>query len=231
MEVRPEDLDRRSRYALMISSLVPRPIAWLSTVDRAGIRNLAPFSFFGGIASSPPLVGVSIGRRRGTKKDSLRNLEETGEAVVHIPTRELAEKMVLSSGDYPPEVDEFVLTGLTPEASVMVRPPRVAEAPIAFECRLERIIELGEDPEGLAILRILLFRIRDDLLRDGRVLPERLGAVGRLGGTGYCLVDHFLSIERPDTELELRRWNARAQNPGNSAGGGGESRPGNEGRP
>jgi flavin reductase (DIM6/NTAB) family NADH-FMN oxidoreductase RutF len=195
-----------------------------------GRRNLAPFSFFGGIASSPPLVGVSIGRRRGIKKDSLRNLEETGEGVIHIPTKELAERMVLSSGDYPPEVDEFELTGLTPEPSLIVRPPRIAEAPLALECKVERIIELGEAPEGLVILRIVLYRVRDDLLEEGRICPERLGAIGRLGGAGYCVVDHIFTIERPDTERELERWMARVQSPGNSGAEDGESRPGIEGR-
>jgi flavin reductase (DIM6/NTAB) family NADH-FMN oxidoreductase RutF len=211
LEIRPETLDRRSRYSLMISVLVPRPIAWISTVSAAGERNLAPFSYFGGIAANPPLMGISIGRRRGAKKDSLSNLEETGEVVVHIPTRALAEKMVLSSGDYPPEIDEFDLTGLTPIPSTIVRPPRIAEAPVAMECRVERILELGDDPEGFVIARVLVLHLHDDILEEGRVKQERLQAIGRLGGAEYCTVDRVFAIERPNAERELDRWRSRSE--------------------
>jgi len=226
--IRPDSLDRRSRYALMISALIPRPIAWISTISANGAINLAPFSYFGGIASSPPLVGVSIGRRRGNKKDSLRNLEETGETVIHIPNRELAEKMVLSSGDYPPDIDEFDLVGLTAVPSVLVRPPRIAEAPVALECTVEKILELGDDPDGFVICRIVLFHIRDDILEDGRVVSERLQSVGRLGGAEYCIVDRAVAIPRPDTEAELAKWRARANREGALPAREGPSTPGNE---
>lgn len=210
LEIRPDDLDRRARYALLTSALIPRPIAWISTISAAGVRNLAPFSFFGGISSTPPLVGISIGRRKGSKKDSWRNLEETGEAVVHIPTEELAESMVLSSGDFPEEVDEFEVTGLETIASTLVRPPRLAKAPVAMEARTERIIELGDaaDANLFAVARILLFHIREDLLVDGRIAPERLRAVGRLGGQSYVRLTEIFDIPRPDAQV-IEQWRSR----------------------
>ncbi len=208
MQLDPEGLARRDRYALMISALIPRPIAWVSSVNAEGGRNLAPFSYFGGISSSPPLVGISIGRRRGAKKDTLRNLEETREGVIHIPTEALAEQMVLSSGDFPEDADEFELAGLDPVPSVRVRAPRIAAAPLAMEFLVERILELGdeEDRNGLVIARIVLFHIDDDLLEDGRIRPEGLAAIGRLGGQSYCRVREILTIPRPTPEEALRLY-------------------------
>lgn len=205
MEVRPEPLDRRARYALLTGMLVPRPIAWVSTVDRAGRGNLAPFSFFCGISATPPLLGISIGRRGGEKKDTWANLEATGEAVVHIPTEENAEAMVRSSGDYPAGVDEFELIGIAREPSTLVGPGRVREAAIAMECRLEQIVEVADDGNGFAILRILLIHLKDELLVDGRFAGDRLNAVGRLGGDSYCRLTDRFQISRPDTDAELRR--------------------------
>lgn len=206
MQVRLETLDRRSRYALLTGILVPRPIAWVSTVDSAGRGNLAPFSFFCGISASPPLLGISIGRRAGIKKDTWANLEATGEAVVHIPTEEHAEAMVRSSGDYPPDLDEFELTGLASERSDLVRPFRVRDAAVALECSLDRILELAEGGNGFAILQVVLVHIREDLLDGDRFAPGRLQAVGRLGGEWYCRIGDRFRMARPDAETEIRRW-------------------------
>jgi flavin reductase (DIM6/NTAB) family NADH-FMN oxidoreductase RutF len=210
MEIRPDELDRRNRYGLLIGALVPRPIAWISTVDADGRRNLAPFSFFGGISANPLLVGIAIGRRKGTKKDTLSNLEAVGEGVIHVATEELAESMVLSSGDFPEEVDEFDITGLATAPSVLVRPERILDAPVAMEFKVERILEVGDDPDGFVIARILLFHVRDDLLEGGRIQPGRLHAIGRLGGHGYCRTRDIFEIPRPDPERELERWKLRS---------------------
>src|SRR5213082_3366528 len=136
-------------YKLLISSVVPRPIAWVSSVDAAGVRNLAPFSYFMAITDDPPTIAFSSSfRGAGTdgKKDTLRNVEATREFVVNVVDDALAEPMNLTSGDYPPEVDEFAVTGLTAAASAKVKPPRVADAPISMECRLVRIIPVGNAP-------------------------------------------------------------------------------------
>jgi flavin reductase (DIM6/NTAB) family NADH-FMN oxidoreductase RutF len=210
MQIRPDDLDRRNRYGLMISALVPRPIAWVSTLSPAGCRNLAPFSFFGGISSNPLLVGIAIGRRKGVKKDTLANLEALGEGVIHVATEELAEVMVLSSGDYPEEIDEFDLTGLRTAPSTLVRPERIPDAPVAMEFRVERILEVGDDPDGFVLARILLFHVREDLLEGGRIRPDRLHAIGRLGGHGYCRTRDIFEMPRPDPEREIARWKERS---------------------
>lgn len=198
MEIAPETLSDRDRYLLSIACIVPRPIAWVSTQDAAGVTNLAPFSYFGGVSSSPPIVTVSVGRRRGERKDTARNLLETGEAVVHIVDRPRAEAMVETAGDVLPDVDEFALAELPKAPSRIVAPPRVADAPIAMEARLHRHLEVGDGPVDLFLLELVHFHLRDDVLdAAGRPDPRRLRAVGRLGGAWYAEVDDPFEVTRP----------------------------------
>src|SRR5688572_2065623 len=130
MRVLASEVPRRTAYQLMIGSIVPRPVAWVSTLGADGSRNLAPFSYFMGIGSTPPLLAVSMNARQGQRKDSLRNLEELGEFVVNVVNEELLERMVRTSGEYAYGVDEFEVAGVTAAASDLVRPSRVLEAPI-----------------------------------------------------------------------------------------------------
>jgi flavin reductase (DIM6/NTAB) family NADH-FMN oxidoreductase RutF len=197
MEIVASDVQGRDAYRLLISCLVPRPIAWVSTMDLGTRVNLAPFSFFGGVTTSPPIVMVSVGRRRGERKDTARNLLVSREAVVHVCDRPLAKKMVATSADVDHGVDEFELAGLTKAASVDVRPPRVAEAPIAMEARLERHMEIGEGPNDVFLLEIVRYHLRDDVLVDGLPDPARLAAVGRLGGAHYCDTAAPFDVPRP----------------------------------
>lgn len=197
MIIDPAELERRDRYRWLISALVPRPIAWVSSLDGDGRPNLAPFSFFGGVCSDPMTVMLSVGRRAGMPKDTGRNLRATGEAVVHIPTVELAEKMVLSSGDYPSGTDEFELCGLARQPAERVAPPRLTEAAIAMEARVVQHQEVGNGPVDLFLLEVLRLHVRDDILKDGRIDPHKLRAVGRMGGIGYCETDSLLQIPRP----------------------------------
>jgi flavin reductase (DIM6/NTAB) family NADH-FMN oxidoreductase RutF len=197
MEVAASDLSGRESYRLMIACLVPRPIAWVSTVDLGERTNLAPFSYFGGVTSSPPIVMVSVGRRRGERKDTARNLLVSRECVIHICDRSLAEKMVATSADVDHEVDEFELAGLTKEPAIDVRAPRIAEAAIAMEARLERHMEIGTGPNDVFLLEVTRFHIRDDILTDGLPDPARLSAVGRLGGVSYCDTAMPFDVERP----------------------------------
>ncbi|MBN1826199.1 MAG: flavin reductase family protein [Candidatus Eisenbacteria bacterium] len=184
----------------MTGCIVPRPIGFLSTVDAGGARNLAPFSFFSGVSATPPTVAVSIASRPGGPKDTLRNIEETGAFVVNTVDEAIAEAMNLASGDFPPEVDEFEAAGLTPVPSERVQPPGVAEAPIRMECRLDRVIRAGDPriPVGIVLGVILLFHVRDDLWRRGAVDQERLRAIGRMGGAGYCRTRDLFFMDRPD---------------------------------
>ena len=197
MEIDPQDLGNRERYRLMTASLIPRPIAWLSTVDAHGRANLAPFSFFGGVSSHPPTVMVSIGPRRGQPKDTAKNLMATGEAVIHIPHRSLAEKMVTTSAEVGSEVDEFDLAGLTKVASVLVEPPRVAEAAIAMEAKVVHHQHVGSAPMDLFLLELLRFHFDDAVIKDGMPDAMTLGVVGRLGGQEYCETAAVFEIPRP----------------------------------
>lgn len=198
MEVDVSTLAPGAAYRLMIACLVPRPIAWVSTLSPRGVPNLAPFSFFGGVTSDPPLVMVSIGRRRdGSRKDTAANLLALGEAVVHIPDRDRAFAMVQSSAELPPDTDEFEFTALAKLPSTRVRPPRVAAAPIALECVVERHMELGHGPIDAFLLRIVHAHLQDAVLVDGLPDPERLRAVGRLGGERYCDTSSTFELPRP----------------------------------
>ncbi|MDO8674209.1 MAG: flavin reductase family protein, partial [Dehalococcoidia bacterium] len=136
MKVDPREVTARECYKLLIGSIVPRPIAWVSTVGENGVFNVAPFSFFTSVCTYPPTVCFTAIRRAGEKKDTVRNIEFTGDFVVNLVTEELAEAMNISCGDYPPEVDEFQVAKLTAVPGDKVRSPRVAESPISLECKL-----------------------------------------------------------------------------------------------
>lgn len=171
MQVDTQGLAPGAAYRLMIACLVPRPIAWASTLSSRGEPNLAPFSYFGGVSSSPPLVMLSVGRRRdGSRKDTAANLLATREAVLHIPDRAHGPAMVATSAEVAPGVDEFALAGLARVPSAHVRPARIAGAPIAMEAVLERHLEVGDGPVDLFLLHILAFHVDDTLLLDG--LPD-----------------------------------------------------------
>lgn len=199
MQLDPGTMSAESIYKLLIGCVVPRPIAWVSTVGADGVHNLAPFSFFMGVCQDPPTIAFSAGRRAGGRKDTVRNVEHTGEFVVNVVDDDLAEPMNLTSGEYPPEVDEFALTGLTAVPGVRVRAPRVAEAPIGLECRVVQIMPVGRGPHDLVLGEIVYFHVRDDLYdrATGRVSMSRLRPVGRLAGQLYTRVHDIFQMKRP----------------------------------
>lgn len=201
MIVDPAQASASDIYRVMIRCIVPRPIAWVSTISPDGIANLAPFSFFTGVTTRPPTICFAPGRRpqSGERKDTLRNVEETGEFVVNMVSDDLADRMNTTSVDYPPEVDEFSEAGVTPLASQIVRPPRVAESPVSFECRRYDIIHVGEDGPGggaLVIGEIVMIHIDDRVLNDGKVDPALLRPLGRLGGREYTKLGERFIMER-----------------------------------
>ena len=197
MQIDPALQTTHDNYRLLVHSVVPRPIGWISTVDPEGAVNLAPFSYFGAVTALPPTLMLSVGRRRGVRKDTAANLLATGEGVVHIPHRPLAEQMVKTSIEAAPDVDEFDFAALGRAPSVRVRPPRVACAAIAFECRVASHQEIGGGPNDVFFLEILLVHVADEVLVDGWPDPARLRAVGRLGGDGYCDTAAPFFIPRP----------------------------------
>lgn len=192
----PHTVSPGAMYRFMISVVVPRPIAFVSTAAADGRFNVAPFSYFVAITNRPPLLGISMNARAGGPKDTLRNLRETGDFVVNVVSEPMAERMVQSSGDWPADVDEFQLTGLTPLASDLVRAPRVAESPVSLECRLHREIPLGD--ATFVVGEIVRAHVADVVLTDGRVDPVKLAPLGRLGGDGYAPLREVLHMARPE---------------------------------
>jgi flavin reductase (DIM6/NTAB) family NADH-FMN oxidoreductase RutF len=207
MNVRPSDLPHSEFYGILINSIAPRPIAWVSTVSASGVPNLAPFSFFNAVCGDPPLLVIAVGLRaakdvkihEGLAKDTLRNIRETNQFVVNVVTYELAEAMNVTSGDYGPEVDEFELAKVTPQQSSVVRPPRVAESPVSFECEVYQIIDFSPAPTGssLVIGRIVSVYINDANRKDGRLDRNSLDLLGRMGGLQYTTTRERFEMVRP----------------------------------
>jgi flavin reductase (DIM6/NTAB) family NADH-FMN oxidoreductase RutF len=200
MELDPQNMKSESTYKLLIGCVVPRPIAWVSTVGADGVNNLAPFSFFMGVCGDPPTIAFSSGPRAKDHKDTLRNAEHTGDFVVNIVDDDRAEAMNLSSGEYPAGVDEFALTGLTAAPGVKVRAPRVVEAPVSLECRVAQIIPVGRGPHSLVLGEIVYFHVRDDVYEaaTGRIDVARLKPIGRLAGHQYSYIHDIFEMKRPN---------------------------------
>jgi flavin reductase (DIM6/NTAB) family NADH-FMN oxidoreductase RutF len=195
MIVDPAEVPANTMYRLLTSVVVPRPIAFISTISAAGRRNLAPFSYFNAISSAPPLIGVAFSERGDDPKDTLRNIRETGEFVVNLVTEPLLEAMAKTAGEWPRDTDEFEVAGLHSSPAVRVRAPRVAESPVHLECRLHREIALGNGQ--FIVGEILLAEIHDDVLTDGRVDAMKLRAVGRLSGEQYSPTREVVEARRP----------------------------------
>lgn len=202
MEIDPKDLKSRDRYGLLISAIIPRPIAWVSTVDEKGRPNLAPFSFFTGITAEPMTVCFAPVRdRSGKKKDTLANVEAVKEFVVNIATENTSVQMVATSAEYPRGVSEFEKAGLTPVPSKIVQPPRVKESPLALECRLNQIVTISEGPIGgsLVIGEVVHVHVDDAVWKNDRISHRDLKAIGRLEASWYTRVQDDFEIPRPKT--------------------------------
>ncbi|MGO8720916.1 MAG: flavin reductase family protein [Acidobacteriaceae bacterium] len=192
-------------YKLLVGSVVPRPIAFVSSMDAEGVRNLAPFSFFTVASAHPPIVCFCPMMRSAANtglqptKDTLRNIIATREFVVNIVSEEFATQMNACSAELPSEVDEFLVSGLTPIASDLVRPPRVAESHVQMECRLQQVIHVSTAPLGgsLVLGEVLRFHVRASLLDNFRVDPEKLHAIGRMAGSTYTRTRDRFDMERP----------------------------------
>jgi flavin reductase (DIM6/NTAB) family NADH-FMN oxidoreductase RutF len=188
-------------YKLMVGVIVPRPIAFVSTMSEDGIRNLAPFSFFTAVSANPPVICFSPMVRGGGngRKDTLRNIEATQEFVVNVVSEDFAQQMNACSGDYPSDVDEFVVSGLTPLASDLVKPARVGESKVNMECRLVQVVHVSPKPLGgsLVLGEVLRFHVADELFEDFRIDPDVLRPIGRMGGPTYTRTTDRFDMERP----------------------------------
>lgn len=180
--------------------IVPRPIAFVSTVSSDGDVNLAPFSFFNAVSSSPPTVVIGISRNADWKeKDTLANIEATGEFVVNIVVDDIAEAMNATAAEFPADVDEFEIAGLTQAKSTLIKPPRVSETPVALECRLNQVVQIGSgsSESGLVIGDVALVHIRDDIINGHRIDQQKLRPTGRLAGNMYCHTLDVYEMVRP----------------------------------
>jgi flavin reductase (DIM6/NTAB) family NADH-FMN oxidoreductase RutF len=201
----PASCQPREIYKLMTGIIVPRPVALVSTVSATGVVNLAPFSFFSGVGSAPPTVLFCPALRssdeggEGERKDTLRNVEETGEFVVNVVSEALAGAANAAAAEVPAGVNEFELAGLTAVPSLTVRPPRVAESPAQMECRLLQIIYTSHVPGGGVIVlgEVVRFHVRERLLENFRVDPAGLDAVGRMAGNTWVRTRDRIEIVRP----------------------------------
>jgi flavin reductase (DIM6/NTAB) family NADH-FMN oxidoreductase RutF len=191
----------RDAYAWMISTILPRPVAWVSTISADGKTNLAPFSFFQGITANPPtLMFVPVNTRDGTKKDTVRNIEQVPEFVVNLVSFAQAEKMNATSAMLPYGQSEFEAFGVAAAKCDRIRPPRVADAPVAFECTLDRILHIGEGPLAANVIfgRILVAHVADGVIgTDGRADPAKLDLIGRMGGETFTRTRELFDMERP----------------------------------
>ena len=197
----PADHSAPDIYKLMIGMVVPRPIAFVSSLDEQGVRNLAPFSYFMACTADPPVVCFvsSFRRAEHPTKDTLRNIIATKEFVVNIVSEEFAGGMNLTAAEVAPEVDEFELSGLTPVASELIRPPRVGESHAQMECRLRQLLPIGEAPGGGTLIfgDVLRFHVDEQIIDGYKIDPDKLKAIGRMGGPTYVRTHDRFDMQRP----------------------------------
>jgi flavin reductase (DIM6/NTAB) family NADH-FMN oxidoreductase RutF len=206
MEINPDALPHQSVYKILTGSVLPRPIGWISSMDLQGRPNLAPFSFFNVVCSNPPTVLFCplIRGIDGHKKDTLSNVRTTNEFVVNIVTERLLPAMNASSVEALPGFNEFEFAGLTPAASTVVKPPRVTESPIHFECKVREIIDINDAPGGGSIVigTIVHIHVEDGILiGEDKINLTALQPVGRLAGDAYSRVTDIIELERPKHKL------------------------------
>ncbi|MDM5331462.1 flavin reductase family protein [Neobacillus sp. CF12] len=189
MEVSPDTLEWRDAYKLLIGSILPRPIAFVTTIDEKGIANAAPFSFFTAICADPMLICFSPMRKGsdGAKKDTLINIEKTNQFVINIVSEEMAQQMNDCAVEFAPDVDELVVTGLTKEPSLMVKVPRIKESLVHLECELYQVLDFGDKAGSgsLVIGKVLNIHVEDELFHNGRINTEKLQPIGRMAGNTY----------------------------------------------
>ncbi|NJN33725.1 MAG: flavin reductase family protein [Saprospiraceae bacterium] len=206
----PQTTAQPDFYQYMIGAIAPRPIAFISTVDAEGNSNLAPYSFFNAVSSKPPFVVFSPARRatNNTTKDTLDNIEQTKECVINVVSHNIVRQMVLTSQNYPKGVDEFQKSGLTPLASDLVKPVRVAESPVQMECRVHQILPLGTEggAGNIVVCEVVRMHINENVLDErGRIDPHKIDLVGRLGRANYVRAsgNNIFDIVLPEKPLSL----------------------------
>ncbi|MFC0272664.1 flavin reductase family protein [Metabacillus herbersteinensis] len=201
LSINPSSLAEKDNYKILTGSIIPRPIAFITSLSEEGVLNGAPFSYFNIVSSNPPLISVSIQRKDGNRKDTSRNIIRNGELVVHITDETNVEKINVTSGNFPSSESEIEIADLTPIESVKISVPGIKEAKIRMECIVEKYLELGGHDEApaceLFICRVVQYHLQKDLYEKGRINQEKLGAVSRLAGHDYAKIGEVFSIKRP----------------------------------
>jgi flavin reductase (DIM6/NTAB) family NADH-FMN oxidoreductase RutF len=196
----------QSLYKILIGSILPRPIGWISTMNAAGQPNLAPFSFFNAVCGNPPhiMFAPMIRTTDGSPKDTLNNLRSVPEFVANIANEPLVQALNVTSTEFPNHVDEFLAAGLTTAPSKLVRPHRVAESPINFECQVAHIFDIGDQPGSGSVVigKVVYMHIQDDVLVEGdKIDLAKLQPIGRLAGNAYCRVTDIFHLQRPNSQI------------------------------
>ncbi|MFP7484312.1 flavin reductase family protein [Priestia filamentosa] len=198
--IEPGSMSEREIYKFLIGSIIPRPIAFVTTISKEGNLNGAPFSYFNIVSSNPPMISLSIQRSAGKQKDTARNIIESKQFVVHTVDEQNVEKINQTAASLPSNQSEIELANLTPIESVKISVPGVKEAKIRMECSLEHSLELGgSDTPGcdLIIGKVVQFHIEEDIYKNGRINPNGLAAVSRLAGNDYAKIGEIFEVKRP----------------------------------
>ncbi len=193
MRIVAADLDPQQTYKLVTGMVVPRPIAWVLTRSPQGVLNVAPFSAFTFVSTKPPMLGVSVGRKAGVVKDTATNIRAGGDYVIHICDESLVGAVHDSAVEHPPDVSEVDLLGLRTVASDQVSVPRLVTPPVAMECRLHRTIAFGDTGSEFIVGEVLVFHVRDGLVRDGKIDSLALNPLCRLGGPNYATLGRVIT--------------------------------------
>lgn len=200
LSIDPSSNTERENYKLLIGSIIPRPIAFVTSVSKSGVVNGAPLSYFNIVSPNPPMISVSVQRSRGRQKDTARNIIETKEFVVHIVDEQNVEKINQTAANLPPEQSEIEFAQLTLVKSTKVVVPGIKEAKFRMECILEHVVELGgADSAGCDLLigKVVQFHVENEIYESGKINPRGLAAVSRLAGNDYAKIGEIFTVERP----------------------------------
>jgi len=210
LTVNPKEIPVPKLHHYLLGAIGPRPIAFASTIDKEGVRNLSPFSFFNVFSANPPIMVFSPARsgRTGETKNTFDNVKETKEVVINVVNYDIVQQMSLSSSPYAKEVDEFEKSGLTPVPSETIKPFRVKESPVQFECKVNEIVELGQNggAGNLVICEVLKIHIDENVLDEsGMIDQQKIDLVSRMGGNWYCRADEnaMFEVQKPITTIGI----------------------------
>jgi flavin reductase (DIM6/NTAB) family NADH-FMN oxidoreductase RutF len=195
MRIDPAYLDAETAYRLITGVVVPRPIAWVTSLSATGVLNLAPFSAFTFVSPKPPMLAISVGRKGGIYKDTAQNIINNEEYVVHIADSSLMTAVHESSTEHPPDVSEVEELRLSTLPGERIKVPRLAAAPVAMECRFRQCLEFGETRSRLIVGEVLVFHIRDGLLNNGKIETEALDPIARIGGPRYAKLGEIVTLK------------------------------------